>query len=190
MSVLEVTVPTGYFVHQKRLDDYVKWGEVTTLRRARYFPEKVYFYFDYVRVTTEKHELIFSSNKYVFNWLKHDIATLLTDVLTWFQFQLEINPTCVNFTLQRWYPVANMTRYLSVKVYDYYAPERFNETIFEALDLYMLDICQVCGSYQCPYCPVFAGSSKITPSMTVILFSSVVFIIFALCTSSTSSSSR
>lgn len=48
MAILEVTVPSGYFLHQKRLDDYVKHGEVTTLRRARYFPEKVIFYFDYV----------------------------------------------------------------------------------------------------------------------------------------------
>lgn len=50
MAVLEVTVPTGYFVHQKRLDDYVKYGMVPTLRRARYFAEKVIFYFDYVSI--------------------------------------------------------------------------------------------------------------------------------------------
>ncbi|ODM98885.1 hypothetical protein Ocin01_07797 [Orchesella cincta] len=143
MSVLEVTVPTGYFLHQKKLDEYVKYGAVSTLRRARYFAEKVVFYFDY----------------------------------------LEINPTCVNFTLQRWFPVANMTRYLSVRVYDYYAPERFNETIFEALDLYMLDICQVCGSYQCPYCPVFAGGSILNPSMTVIFLSMILFVFTSYCTS-------
>lgn len=54
MAVLEVTVPTGYFLHQKKLDDYVKYGDrlgIPTLRRARYFPEKVFFYFDYVSST-------------------------------------------------------------------------------------------------------------------------------------------
>ncbi|CAG2183672.1 unnamed protein product, partial [Oppiella nova] len=35
---------------------------------------------------------------------------------------LDINPTCVSFTVQRWYPVANLTRYIPVRVYDYYAP--------------------------------------------------------------------
>lgn len=30
--------------------------------------------------------------------------------------------TCVAFTLNRWYPVANMTRFMPVKIYDYYAP--------------------------------------------------------------------
>ncbi len=48
-----------------------------------------------------------------------------------------------------------MTRYLPVRVYDYYAPERFNETIVETFELYVLDICQVCGSYQCTYCPIY-----------------------------------
>lgn len=88
--------------------------------------------------------------------------------------QLEINPTCVNFTVERFYPVANMTRYLPVRVYDYYAPERFNETIFDAFDVFILDICQVCGSYQCPYCPIFAGSSLIYSSLSVILSTSAL----------------
>lgn len=32
---------------------------------------------------------------------------------------------CVNFTIERWYPVANMSRYLPIRVYDYYAPGMF-----------------------------------------------------------------
>lgn len=83
--------------------------------------------------------------------------------------------TCVNFTIERWYPVANMSRYLPIRVYDYYAPgntssytksclielikkflsERFNETIFDALPTYLLNICEVCGSSQCPYCSIY-----------------------------------
>lgn len=37
-------------------------------------------------------------------------------------FQLDHEETCVNFTIERWYPVANMSRYLPLRVYDYYAP--------------------------------------------------------------------
>ena len=48
LAVLEVTIPTGYFVLQSRLDEYVLSNLVPTLRRARYSPEKVHLYFDYV----------------------------------------------------------------------------------------------------------------------------------------------
>lgn len=75
-------------------------------------------------------------------------------VLFYFDY-LDETDTCVNFTVERWYPVANMSRYLPVRVYDYYAPERFNETIFDALPTYVLNICEVCGSSQCPYCPIY-----------------------------------
>ena len=36
--------------------------------------------------------------------------------------QLDYEDTCVNFTIERWYPVANMSRYLPIRVYDYYSP--------------------------------------------------------------------
>lgn len=45
------------------------------------------------------------------------------DVFHDFSFsQLDMRDTCVNFTVERWYPVANMSRYLPIRVYDYYAP--------------------------------------------------------------------
>ncbi|XP_011495673.1 PREDICTED: CD109 antigen [Ceratosolen solmsi marchali] len=75
-------------------------------------------------------------------------------VLFYFDY-LDQEETCVNFTIERWYPVANMSRYLPIRVYDYYAPERFNETMFDSLPTYILNICEVCGSSQCPYCPIY-----------------------------------
>jgi hypothetical protein len=36
--------------------------------------------------------------------------------------------------------------------------ERFNETIFDALPNYLLNICEVCGSSQCPYCSIYNAS--------------------------------
>jgi CD109 antigen len=86
--------------------------------------------------------------------------------------------TCVSFTVQRWYPVANLTRYIPIRVYDYYAPERFNETMFNTQNLYYLSVCHVCGSYQCPYCPIFSGSSNLTPNLIFILVLTLLHINF------------
>ncbi|XP_022694685.1 CD109 antigen-like [Varroa jacobsoni] len=118
MAVLEVNLPSGYYVQQQKLDSYVRYARVRNLREARYQETKVEVYFDY----------------------------------------LDEEPICVDLTINRWYPVANMSRFISIKVYDYYAPERFNESMFEVYQLYAMSICHVCGSYQCPYCPVFSHS--------------------------------
>lgn len=45
-----------------------------------------------------------------------------SDSFHFFFIQLDDMYTCVNFTVERWYPVANMSRYLPIRVYDYYAP--------------------------------------------------------------------
>lgn len=42
-------------------------------------------------------------------------------VLFYFDY-LDEEETCVNFTIERWFPVANMSRYHPIRVYDYYAP--------------------------------------------------------------------
>ncbi|GAB0098879.1 macroglobulin complement-related [Sergentomyia squamirostris] len=120
MAVLDVAIPTGYFVQQQKLDTYILSRRVRNLQRAKYQEKKVLFYFDY---------------------LDHD------DV-------------CLNFTVERWFPVANMSRYLPIRVYDYYAPERFNETLFDALPTYLLNICEVCGSSQCPYCAIYNAAIR------------------------------
>lgn len=36
--------------------------------------------------------------------------------------QIDDKKTCVQFTMNRWFPVANMTRFMPVKIYEYYAP--------------------------------------------------------------------
>ncbi|XP_022256776.1 CD109 antigen-like [Limulus polyphemus] len=82
---------------------------------------------------------------------------------------------CVNFTTERWYPVANLTRYLKARVYDYYTPERFKEMIYEAYDLYVLNICEVCGSYQCPYCPFFSGVAKVSSHFLSLLLGLILW---------------
>ncbi|KAK9732382.1 Alpha-2-macroglobulin family [Popillia japonica] len=98
LTVLDVTIPTGYYIQQQKLDQYILSRRVRNLQRARYLDKKVLFYFDY----------------------------------------LDQEETCVSFTVERWYPVANMSKFLPIRVYDYYAPERFNETIFDASSTLLL----------------------------------------------------
>ncbi|XP_069361628.1 CD109 antigen [Maniola hyperantus] len=136
LAVLEVGIPTGYMIQQQRLDSYVLSRAVRTLQRAKYQPDKLLFYFDY----------------------------------------LERERTCVNFTIERWYPVANMSRYLHMRVYDYYAPERFNETIFDALPTYLLNICEVCGSSQCPYCAIYNAAARLPIPLLLLAATCVILL--------------
>lgn len=96
-------------------------------------------------------------------------------VLFYFDY-LDNDFVCVNFTLERWMPVANMSRYLPIRVYDYYAPERFNETIFDSLQTYLLNICEVCGSSQCPYCRIYNTAIRNPVSVLLLLFTSVLIV--------------
>lgn len=102
MAVLDVAIPTGYFMQQQKLDSYILSRRVRNLQRAKYQEKKVLFYFDYV-----------SFCFFLF-------FVEITDVF--FYFQLDSDDICVNFTIERWFPVANMSRYLPIRVYDYYAP--------------------------------------------------------------------
>lgn len=99
-------------------------------------------------------------------------------VLFYFDY-LDEHETCINLTVERWYPVANMSRFLPIKVYDYYAPERFNETIFDAFTTYLLNICEVCGSSQCPYCYIYNAAMVINPLPTLMLLLSSAAVVVA-----------
>ncbi|KAH9631713.1 hypothetical protein HF086_014714, partial [Spodoptera exigua] len=98
---------------------------------------------------------------------------LPTKILFYFDYLSE-EPTCVNFTIERWFPVANMSRYLPMRVYDYYAPERFNESIFDALPTYLLNICEVCGSSQCPYCAIYNNARRLALATPLLLIAIAV----------------
>lgn len=181
MAVLDVTVPTGYIVQQQDLDAYVISRRVRNLQRAKFQERKVYFYFDFVR-------------------LKVLFGCIWVFFFFCFFFQLDSEDICVNFTVERWYPVANMSRYVSARVYDYYAPgererdricsgrtrcyivclfaERFNETLIDSLSTYVLDICQVCGSSQCPYCWIYnTANHQFVPILTILTFTLIQLLI-------------
>lgn len=53
MAVLDVAIPTGYWIQQQKLDTYILSRRVRNLQRARYQEKNVLFYFDYVRLMPE-----------------------------------------------------------------------------------------------------------------------------------------
>ncbi|XP_069194402.1 CD109 antigen isoform X2 [Procambarus clarkii] len=130
VAVVEVHLPSGYYVMQDYLIDLVNSRTVRNLRWALRTDTQVKFFFNH----------------------------------------LDTNETCLTYVIQRWHPVANHSRYNMARVYDLYQPERFNMTMIEVYPLYDLDVCEVCGSYQCPYCPFYSSGPALTSlHLTVVL---------------------
>ncbi len=80
-----------------------------------------------------------------------------------------------------------MTRYYEMKAYEWHEPckildfHRFklpilcsigsaNRSMYTLRTLFGLDICSVCGSYQCPYCPYYARCPRTSISVFIIFF--------------------
>ena len=84
---------------------------------------------------------------------------------------LDTDPICYSFTITRYIPVANISRYYEMKVYEYHEPGNANRSMYTLRDLNLLDICEVCGSYQCPYCPYYAfgvrTASHVSPMLVL-----------------------
>lgn len=65
--------------------------------------------------------------------------------------------------------MANLTRFRMHYIYETHQPERFYEAMFNSTALYSLDICTVCGSYQCPYCPYYSHAAMHGASLLMVL---------------------
>ena len=65
--------------------------------------------------------------------------------------------------VRRYLPVANLTRTRQAVILEPLRPERFFVRTFNATSLYILSVCEVCGSYQCPYCPTFNRAALTLP---------------------------
>jgi len=96
--------------------------------------------------------------------------------VVWIIDQIGQDEICFQYDLRRWYPVANLTQYRSAIVYEFSRPEHFEMTIFNSDPLYFLGICEVCGSYQCPYCPYFSAASVVLTQPLVYFVSVIVFL--------------
>jgi hypothetical protein len=71
--------------------------------------------------------------------------------------------------MQFWFETVDIFYELGVKALVMCISERFNETIFDSLNTYLLNICEVCGSSQCPYCPIYNLATALPVPVAVIL---------------------
>ena len=83
---------------------------------------------------------------------------------------LDQDPICFTFTMERYIPVANLSRYYEMKVYEYHEPNNANKSMYFLRDISSLDICEVCGSYQCPYCPYYAFGVRSNQASPLMIF--------------------
>ncbi|CAF1113861.1 unnamed protein product [Adineta steineri] len=89
---------------------------------------------------------------------------------------IDFNPICFQFQAKRWIPIANISRYYEVRAYEWFEPANINRSVYTLRNLFALDICEVCGSYQCPYCPYYGQATVFIQSITMIIL--VSFIVF------------
>ncbi|XP_069979705.1 CD109 antigen [Penaeus vannamei] len=88
-----------------------------------------------------------------------NVHTTNTHVFWQFEYIPSTKKQCFSYDIQRWYPAANLTAVRSATIMELFAPEHFEMVMINATPLALLDICEVCGSYQCPYCPIYSGRS-------------------------------
>lgn len=92
-----------------------------------------------------------------------DVENMPGPSVNWIFEFFDTDPICWTFTLERYIPVANVSRYYEVTVFEYHEPGNANRSMYFLRDVFGLDICEVCGSYQCPYCPYYAAAPSLLP---------------------------
>ncbi|XP_008481536.1 uncharacterized protein LOC103518253 [Diaphorina citri] len=97
----------------------------------------------------------------------------------WQEFCISSEWSCFNHTVRRWYPVANLTLVRQALLYESTARENFVQVLVNSTSLYLLNICEVCGSYQCPYCPYYnTGHSLDASHMSTWALSGVILLTY------------
>ncbi|CAF3428015.1 unnamed protein product [Rotaria sp. Silwood1] len=87
-----------------------------------------------------------------------------------FGFQyIDFDPICFEFQAKRWIPVANISRYYEIRAYEWFEPGNMYRSVYTMRNLFALDICEVCGSYQCPYCPYYSLATVFIQSIAMII---------------------
>ena len=108
-----------------------------------------------------------------------DVESMPGPLLSWIFDFFDTEPICWTFTLERDIPVANVSRYYSASVFEYHEPNNANRSMYFLRDVFGLDICEVCGSYQCPYCPYYAAAPALFQHINFVsIFVSVLVVKF------------
>ena len=100
----------------------------------------------------------------------------------WYFDHIPSYQQCFDHTVRRYYPVANLTRTRQAVIVEPLRPERFFVRTFNATSLYILSICEVCGSYQCPYCPFYSSANLPNVNWAVLFTLIVTILVFNLQT--------
>jgi CD109 antigen len=90
---------------------------------------------------------------------------------------LDLDPICFSFTAERYIPVANISRYYDMRVYEYFEPGNANRSMYYLRDIFGLDICEVCGSYQCPYCPYYAFAFRSHQTNCALILAAIMVVL-------------
>ena len=109
-AVLSVSIPSGFILDESQRKSLINSGS---------------------NVWTEGSEIIFFFEKVMIYKCHHHRNDLqIQIVLSIYQYysnlQLTTDFTCVNFTLLRNFPVANLSPYIPIKIYDWYSPGKKN----------------------------------------------------------------
>ncbi|XP_046648840.1 CD109 antigen-like [Daphnia pulicaria] len=150
------------------VDACVKWMATDEMRTSGPATLEVEMPSGYEFIQSDANELVIRNN-----------YTFIRDVfigrgkIIWMFDRVGEERLCITYPIHRWFPVANMTLYRTAIIYESHMPEHFEMQVFNATPLYVLDICEVCGSYQCPYCPYFSASLPTFSSPFLILCSLV-----------------
>jgi len=92
-------------------------------------------------------------------------------IVFYFDYLSANETTCVSYRTDRWFPVANMTIQHLLRVFDYYEPGMHNTSLYTTRTLTALHMCQVCGSFQCPYCQYYnTAPSSVAPFSLIFIF--------------------
>ena len=154
--MLVIDIPSGYKMEQPTADQIVKSGQVPEMRDADVLKSgKTIWYFDHIPNVTRCFQHTVRIFLDIFFGHFADIARLFLKKL---------------LQVRRYFPIANLTRTRQAVILEPLRPERFFVRTFNATSLYILSICEVCGSYQCPYCPHYSGSNWAHISSILVVF--------------------
>jgi len=101
----------------------------------------------------------------------------------WFFDYIPSYMQCFAHTVRRYFPVANMSRTRQAMLVEPLRPEKFEILSFNTTTLYTLSVCEVCGSYQCPYCPAYSIAPHLPPCHHLLSSLILVLIVYSCCTS-------
>lgn len=130
----------------------------------------LFFFFS---ITCKVHDPAFGQILILGHWLTKlcvvfPISDIILTLFVWVLRQISISKE--NF---RYYIIENR-RKNELKLL-LLSTERFNESIFDALPTYLLNICEVCGSSQCPYCAIYNGAARLTALLLVPTLLAIVY---------------